>query len=242
MKKGKKVIKKYKALFWFVLVMISFCISGSTMSAAKKLEKKEPHPLYVQQGKTYKLSKLLSDISDPYEYATIKSSLKGKKVTWSAKRSQIKLTKKTVKVKKQGKFKLIGVTKKYKYVITLVAVPEKWPKIPEGVGSASIMKEGKFVQIKDMDTVNYLCHLFNSADYRFDYKQTNWRTIGWDYAVYFYASDGKLERHFVTVSPYVVEKYWYKMKNPIDIYQRVSEIYDRMIAEQEISVESGKRG
>lgn len=225
-------MRKLNILFLFVLLITGFLISEQTVSAAKKLEKKKTHSLYVQQGKSYKLSKILSDITAPYEDATLKSCLKGKKVKWSAKKSQIKLTKKTITVKKQGEFKLTGVTKKYKYVITLVSIPEKWPAVPEGITSARIMKEGKMVEIKDMDTVEYLRKLFNSVDYRFDYKRTNRRTAGWDYAVYFYTADGTLERHFFTVGPYVVGEYWYKLKNPLDIYQCVSEIYNRIMTEQ----------
>lgn len=223
-------MRKWSVLF--LLFIAGFLILGQDVSAAQKLEKREPHSLCVQQGKSYKLSKVLSDVKDPYEGVTLKSRLKGEKIKWSAKKSQIKLTKKTVKVKKQGEFKLTGVTKKYKYVITLVSIPEKWPEIPEGITSARIMNAGRIVEITDMDTVRYLCELFNSADYRFDYKQTNWRTVGWDYAIYFYTTDGTLVRHIVPVGSYVVEKYWYKMRNPVDIYQYVSELYNRVMAEK----------
>lgn len=225
-------MKRQSIFLLFLLLGISFMISGKIASAAKKLEKKESRPLYVQQGKSYKLSKILSDIKDPDEDDTLKNCLKGKKVTWSAKKSQIKLTEKTITVKKQGEFKLTGATKNYKYVITLVSGPEKWPEIPEGITRVSIMKEGRTVEVKDVNTVNYLRNLFNSGDYRFNYDRTNWQTSGWEYAICFYAADGTLERKFSTAGPYVMGKYWYKRKNPLDIYQRVSEIYNRVMTEQ----------
>ncbi len=221
-----------KGILLFLFVAVGSIFIAQTASAAKKLEKKEPHPLYVQQGKSYKLSKILSDIKDPDEDDTLKNCLKGKKVKWSVKKSQIKLTKKMVTVKKQGEFKLTGVTKKYKYVITLVSGPEKWPEIPEGITRISIMKEGRTVEVKDVNTVNYLRDLFNSGDYRFNYDRTNWQTSGWEYAICFYAADGTLERKFNTAGPYVIQKYWYKLKNPLDIYQHVSEIYNRIMTEQ----------
>ncbi len=227
-------MRKWSVLFLFLLFVTSFCISEKMTYAVKKLEKKEPRSLYVQQGKSYKLSKILSDINDPDEDDTLKNCLKGKKVKWSVKKSQIKLTKKMVTVKKQGEFKLTGVTKKYKYVITLVSIPEKWPAVPEEITSASIMRnyDGKRVEVRDVKMVEYLCRLFNVADYRFDYQQTNWRTVGWTYRIYFYTADGALKRDFIMIGADVHEgRYWYKPSLD-DIYYKVSEVYNNLLVEQ----------
>lgn len=223
-----------KGILLLLFVAVGSIFIAETASAAKKLEKKEPRPLYVQQGKSYKLSKILSDIKDPDEDDTLKNCLKGKKIKWSAKKSQIKQTKKTITVKKQGEFKLIGVTKNYKYVITLVSIPEKWPAIPEEITSANIMRnhDGKRVEVKDVKMVEYLYRLFNVADYRFDYQQTNWRTVGWTYRIYFYTADGVLKRDFIMIGADVHEgRYWYKPSSS-DIYYKVSEVYNNLLAEQ----------
>lgn len=225
---------KRKLVLLLLLLTTSFLLLDKPVSAAKKLEKKETHPLYVQQGKTYQLSKILSDITDPDEFDNLKNGLKGKKVKWSAKKSQIKLTKKTIKVKKQGEFKLTGVTKKAKYVITLVSVPEKWPAISEGVTHASIVNgnDGKMVEVKDVNMTQYLYKLLNAADYRFDYDHTNHRTVGWTYHIRFYSEDGKVERALTMASEEMLEgRKWFKPASA-DIHDKVSELYNRLMLEQ----------
>lgn len=223
-----------KCMVLFFLFITVFLISGQDISAAKKLEKIETHKLYIEQEKTYKLSKILSDIKHPVEGNTLKHCLKGKKVKWSAKKSQIKLTKKTVKVKEQGEFKLTGETKKYRYVITLVAVPKRWPEVPEEITSISIMRRGRTVLIRDMNEVRYFCDLLNSANYCFDYKRTNNRLVGWEYRICLYNEEGMLERSF---TGNVVDHYWYKPENPVDIYQYIVEKYEKLLIEQDPSME-----
>ena len=82
-------MKKGSILILFLLLTVGFMLSNETVSKAKKLEKKEPRSLYVQQGKTYKLSKILSDIKDPDEGISLKKCLKGKTVKWSVNKNQI---------------------------------------------------------------------------------------------------------------------------------------------------------
>lgn len=82
-------MKKGSILILFLLLTLGFMLSNKTVSKAKKLEKKETRSLYVQQGKTYKLSKILSDIKDPDEGISLKKCLKGKTVKWSVNKKQI---------------------------------------------------------------------------------------------------------------------------------------------------------
>lgn len=225
-------MKKYSILF--LLLIMGFLVSGQEVSAAKRLERVKTHKLYIEQGKTYKLSKILSDIKDPLEGDTLKDCLKGKKVKWSAKKSQIKLTKKTIKGKKQGEFQLTGVTKKYKYVITLVSVARKWPEVPEEITSVSIMRRGRTVVIRDMNEVRYFCNLLNSADYCFDYKCTNNRFIGWEYRICLYTEEGVLERSF---TGNIIDHYWYKPENPVDVCQYIEAQYEKLLVEQDPPME-----
>lgn len=220
-----------KGIILLLLVAIGFIFTGETISAEKKVEKRE-YSLYVQQGKTYKLSKILSDIKDSDEDDTLKNCLKGKKVTWSVKKSQIKLTKNTIRVKKQGEFKLTGVTPKCKYILTLKSIPEKWPVIPKGVTSISIMKEGITVEVKDVNAVKTLCDLFDSADYRFNYNRTNWSPDGIGYMICFYTADAKVERKFAVAGTNLLADQWYKPKNTVDVCQYVVELYNRLLVEQ----------
>ncbi len=221
-------MKRIKILILSLLLTASFILLNQTVSAAKKLEKREPSALYVQQGKTYKLSKILTDIKDPEEGVSLKKCLKGKKVKWTVNKKQIKLTKKTIKVKKQGEFKLMGRTKKYKYVITLKSVPGKWPTIPEGITGVSIMKNGRTIEVKDINTIKTFCGLFNSADYRFG----NTYTLvppGWTYLIKLYDRNGKEERSFSV--GYCLSGGYYS-KNWKEVEKYISSLYDSLVKEQ----------
>lgn len=225
-------MKKGSILILFLLLTVGFTLSNETVSKAKKLEKKEPRTLYVQQGKIYKLSKILADMKDPDEGISLKKCLKGKTVKWSVNKKQIKLTKNTIKVKKKGEFKLTGRTKKYKYIITLKSVPEKWQAIPEGITSASIRKVETTVKVEDIDKVKYLCSLFNTADYRFDYNLTNWTPVGWSYWIILYNADGTVEREFIIGGESLSMGVRYRKKKNIDIYNYVTALYQSLLAGQ----------
>lgn len=209
-----------------LLAVISFIFIADTASAAKKIEKRE-YSIYVQQGKTYKLSKILSELKDKEEDRTLQKTLKGKKVDWSAKKTQIKLTKKSVKVKKQGEFKLTGRAKTCKHIITLKSMPEKWPSIPEGIASASIMQYGRTIEIKDPATVTELCNIFNSADYRFGDIYTL-VPPGWTYSIKLYDSAGKEKRSF-TIGYQLSGGYYSKRWKEVEKY--VGELYNKLLGE-----------
>lgn len=149
---------------------------------------------------------------------------------WSANKKQVKLTKSSIKVKKKGDFKLTGRTKKYKYVITLKSVPEKWSEIPGGIASVSIRKEETTVKVEDIDKVKYLCSLFNTADYRFDYNLTNWTPVGWSYWIILYNADGTVEREFIISGESLLMSVRYKKKKDIDIYNYVTALYQSLLA------------
>lgn len=215
-------MKIRRVMILLLFLCFGFIVSNETISAAKKLEKKEPAALYVQKGKTYKLSKILSDIKDPTEDVSVKDFLKGKKVKWSVNKKQIKLTKNTIKVKKQGNFKLTGKTLKYKYVIVLKSVPERWSAIPKGITKISIMKNGKTVEVDDSNKVNAFCNLLNSADYRFGDTYTL-VPPGWTYRIKLYYANGKEERSFVvgySLGGGYYSKKWKEVEN------KISELYD----------------
>ena len=230
---GVSFMKRTNLLIAVLFLAISFAISGQTVSAAKKTEKRESRALYVQQGKTYKISKILSDTYVLGEIDTLKNCLKGKKVKWSVNKKQIKLTKNTIKVKKQDEIKLTAQTKKYKYIITLKSVPEKWPAIPEGITRVSIRKEETALELNDINTIKSLCSLFDSADYRFDYVDTNKRRlVGWSYWIKLYNADGKLERDFIIGAETLSMEGLYKKKKNIDIYNFVTAIYQSLLTGQ----------
>lgn len=218
--------KRILLLLLAVIVMSSIFIAG-TASATKKVEKRE-YLIYVQQGKSYKLSKILSELQDQEESKTLQKSLKGKKVDWSAKKAQIKLTKKNIRVKKQGEFKLTGRTKTCKHIITLKSMPEKWPAISKGITSASIMQYGKTIEVKDPAVVTELCNVFNSADYRFGDIYTL-VSPGWTYSIKLYDSAGKEKRSFV-VGYRLSGGYYSKKWKEVERY--VGELYDSMMKEQ----------
>lgn len=228
-------MKKRNLLLLFLLLVVGFIVSDQTASAAKKLEKKEiSRPLYVQQGKTYKLSKILSELYDQDEGDSLKNCLKGKEMTILVKKSQINLTKNTVKVKKQGEYNVVIKTKKKMYTITLRSLPEKWPAIPDGITRAVIMRDGNTVEVQDAATIQTLCNLFNSADYRFHYKDSNYTKCGWSYMIYLYTSDGKIERQF-TISGDVALTMngGYKCKNrSVETGKYVGELYTALRGQQ----------
>lgn len=220
-------MKKRKVLLLFLLMVVGYMVSDQIVSAAKELEKKE-YSLYVQQGKTYKLSEVLTNLWDVEADKTLQKSLRGKNVTWSAKKTQLKLTKNAVKVKKQGEYKLTGKTEKYKYIITLKAMPGKWPVIPEGITSASIMKNGIIAEVKDANTVQYLCSLFNSADYRFKQIYTK-PLVGFTYIIKLYYANGMEERSFAighSLAGGYCSKKWKEVEKYID------ELYVSLLSEQ----------
>lgn len=218
---------KKQILLLLLLAVMSFIFIADTASAAKKVERRE-YFVYVQQGKTYKLSKILSELKDKEEDKTLQKTLKGKKVDWSAKKTQIKLTKKSVKVKKQGEFKLTGRTKTCKHIITLKSMPEKWSAIPEGIASASIMQYGRMIEVKDPATVAELCNIFNSADYRFGDIYTL-VPPGWTYSIKLYDSAGKEKRSF-TIGYRLSGGYYSKKWKEVEKY--VGELYNKLLGEQ----------
>lgn len=232
-------MKKRIFLLACLFMGLCFIVSNQTVSAAENHHKLVSRSLYVQQGKTYRLSKILSELYDPDEGDTLKNCLKGKK-TYQAKKSQIKLTKNTLKVKKQGDYKLTVKTKKKKYTITLSSRAEKWPAIPEGITKVTLMREGKFVEVQDAATIQYLCSLFKSADYRFSYKESNLTKAGWSYSICLYTSDGKMERRFTIsdtfltmgTTDFTLDGNYVRKNGAVNPKQYVAELYASLLGQQ----------
>lgn len=233
-------MKKRIAFLLFAALGIGCILATGNQSEAKKLKNRKCSSLYVQQGKTYKLSKILSDVKDVEEGDSLKNCLEGKKVTWSANKKKVKLTKKKIKIKKKGKVKITGKTKKYKYVITLEAVPEKWPEIPAEISRITITYAGYFkdnspvtLEIKDTDRVQALCRLLNSADYRFDYYASNHNSGGWLYWFRLYYSDGRQERQFLGGIIVTEGSLDFRQHNKaIDMHNYLKELCDALVKEQ----------
>lgn len=154
---------------------LSVAFATGTCEAAKKKKVK---------GKTYNYleTKVACDtkykISEFYGvHITAKNKLKknmGKaNVKWSCSSKNVKLTKKSFTVKKTGSYKLIGKSKKKKFVVPIVAYEKELKYDVSQTKSIKLKYTGNTVTVDNPDEVSWMLTLLNGTKLYFLDQRAN---------------------------------------------------------------------
>lgn len=222
-------MKKFILNAMMILLGVSFCtfLSGEEISA-QRLKTKKYRRVYVICDTTYKIDKVVKDVPGLAE------SIGKKKIKWYSSNKNLVVKKKKFQVRKAGKYRLIGKTKKYKYVLPIWATDKKrftledidvskvsYAVIPDRTG------QGNDVMITDYNEVGKLCAMIPSVVYKFNYSMSQKIKHGSGPYIILYAADN---REIATIVPERIrpeDGWWCYVNSSNDLLNYIIELYSK---------------
>ncbi len=190
----------------FLLAIIWGFVDSSQVAVRAQTKRETKNYFYYLQSKKYYKVSDVAKIRKRYGSLSKaeKNSLTNPDIKWTSKSKQIIVKNKRFMVKKPGVYQLTGrynsKKKVKKYVIKIYAFDKEPDLIPEDVSKITIQKLSDRITITDPKEISLFRQKFNSAQYCFDIKNSNWSITGWNYWIRVYSGSGELVCNFTTIS------------------------------------------
>lgn len=221
----KRISRLASAVLLVALLVTAFSVQKAD---ARKIKTEKYQTVYVACGETYKITRIAKEKKGSDSGLTLAEDIKGKKITWSSSSKNLVVKNKTIRVKKPGNYRLIGKTKKKKFVLPVSATNKNRNKDYSQVSYVIIASgnTGGRVKVENIEEVRAICDKINQSKYTFDYKGSQSRYIGWTYSVNLYSADNVLIDSVTTGADYD-DNFYFVCKYPDILRVYVEQLYNK---------------
>ncbi len=211
-----------------LLVALLVMVIAVPKAEARKIRTEKYEMVYVACGETYKISRLAKGKSGADPGMALAKKIKGKKVTWSSSSKNLVIKNKTIRAKKPGNYRLVGKTKKKKFVLPVSAANKNRSRDYSQVSYAIIVSgnTGGRVKVESEAEVRAICQKIDQSKYTFNYEGSGLQPAGWVYSIQLYSADNVLIDGLNTGATYD-DFFCFVCKYPDILQNYVEQLYNK---------------